>query len=217
MTIPLTSLGELGLQLVHELSGGAPAPPGVPAIPQERPLSQLFTTYLYPALLDKPGDYLQVPLLVGGGEGYSQAEAGSQRELLLHGIAGVNVVGFVALGEAFADEVAAVGGGVEPHVLGRLLDAAFEEGLERLVLNLVLLEGEVIYEEDKARTAPAQGAEQVRQLFEVLLGELDEPEAAIRVLAQDGLYSGGLAGTRQPVQERVVGSEPGEEAFGVLY
>src|SRR5215208_4208525 len=219
--IPLTPLRELGLQLVHELPGGAPAPPSVPAVPEERPLSQLFTRYLYPALLDEPGDHLQVPLLVGGGEGHAQAEAGGQRQLLLHGVAGVNVVAdgaistFFALGEAFADQVAAVGGSIEPDVPGRLLDTAFEESLERLVLYLVLLEGEVVHEENKARAAPAQGIKQVRQLLEVLLGELDEPEAEIRILVQDGLYGRGLAGARQPVQERVVGWKFGEEAFGV--
>src|SRR5215210_595747 len=191
----------------------------MPAVPDKGSSFDFFIWNLYPPLTDEPGDYLQVPLLIWGGEGHPQPETSCQRELLLHGVAGVHVIvgfTFFAVGEALPDQIPAVGGGVEPDVLGRLLDGAFEECLQRLVLDLVLLEGEIVDEEYEARAAPAQGFEQTRQLPQVFLGELDEAQAAVRVLVQDGFYGRGLAGTGQTVEEGVMRGEPGEKPFRVL-
>src|SRR5215212_5300670 len=101
----------------------------MPAIPEKGPPFELFIWDLYPPVTNEPGDYLQVPLLIRGGEGDPQPETSRQRELLLHGVTGVHVVvgsTFFAVGEALPDQIPAVGGGVEPDVLGRLLDRAFE-------------------------------------------------------------------------------------------
>src|SRR5215210_4071400 len=132
MLTSLNSLGKFGFELVHELSGDAARTSGVPAVPQEGALPQVSCGDGQAAFSGESGYDLQVACLVRRGEGQAQSEAARKGELLLHGVAGVNVVacGTVAtFGEGLPNEVPAVGGRVEPDVLGRLFDAAFEERL----------------------------------------------------------------------------------------
>src|SRR3712207_4656107 len=169
MLTSLNSLSQFGFELVHELTGGAARTSGVPAVPQKGTLLQVFCRDGQAAFSGESGYDLQVARLVGRGKSQAQSEAARKGELLLHGVAGVNVVacGTVAtFGEALPDQVPAVGGRVEPDVLGRLFDAAFEERLESLVLDLVLLEGEVVDEEDETPATLAQDLEHPRQLSE---------------------------------------------------
>src|SRR5215207_1055325 len=187
----------------------------MPAVPENGPLLELFVGQLYPAPSGQPGDYLEVASLVGRREGHPQPEAGGQGELLLHGIAGVDVVCLVPLGETFPDEVATIRGSVDADVLRRLLDATLQQRLERFVLHLVFLEREVIHEEDEARPAAVQLLQYLRQRPEVLLRHLDEPQPPVCVLVQDGLYGGGLAGAGHAVEEGMVGRESREETLGV--
>src|SRR3954451_6709197 len=101
----------------------------MPTIPKKGSPFEFFIWNLYPPVTNEPGDYLQVPLLVRGGEGDPQPKASCQGELLLHRVAGVHVVvgsTFFAVGEALPDQITAVGGSVEPDVVGRLLDGAFK-------------------------------------------------------------------------------------------
>src|SRR5918998_1597496 len=172
----------------------------------------MLRRYYQASLPGEPGYDLEVACLVGRGEGQAQPEAGRKGELLLHGVAGVHVVarGAVAtFGEALPDQVPAIGGRVEPDVLGRLFDAAFEERLESFVLDLVLLEREVVYEKDETLPAPAQDLEQPRQLSEVPFLYLHQPQPFVRVLVHDGFDGRRLAGPREAVKERVVGRKPG--------
>ena len=87
---------------------------------------------------------------------------------------GVDVV-VLSVGEGLPDQVPAVGGGVDFDVFGGVLDAAFEERLEGLVLDLVLFEGEVVDEDYEPRAATAQDFEDAGQLREVLFLDLHEP------------------------------------------
>src|SRR5215212_7082985 len=218
MLTSLNSLGQFGCELVHELSGGAARTSGVPAVPQEGALPQVFCRDGQATFSGESSYDLQVACLVGRGEGQAQSEAASKGELLLHSVAGVNVVACGAIatfGEALPDQVPAVGGRVEPDVLGRLFDAAFEERLESLVLDLVLLEGEVVDEEDETPSTPAQDLEHQWQPSEVLLLHLNQPQPLVRVFVQDSLDGGGLARPRQAVQKRVVGRKSGEESLRV--
>src|SRR5215210_9348560 len=127
------AVGQFGLDLVHELPRGAPAASGVPAVPEEGALPQMPFRRLQAALAGETLHYLQVASLVGGGEGQAQAEAGGEGELLAHGVVGVYVVvgsaALVSVGEAFPDQVPAVGGGVDPDVLGRLFYRTFQQRL----------------------------------------------------------------------------------------
>src|SRR5215218_4328641 len=218
MLTSLNSLGQFGLELVHELSGGAARTSGVPAVPQEGALPQVFCRDGQATFSGESSYDLQVACLVGRGEGQAQSEAASKGELLLHSVAGVNVVACGAIatfGEALPDQVPAVGGRVEPDVLGRLFDAAFEERLESLVLDLVLLEGEVVDEEDETPSTPAQDLEYLLQLRKVFLLDLDQPQPQVRVLVHDCFDGGGFNRPRQAVQERVVGRQPGKKTLCV--
>src|SRR3712207_3027067 len=153
---------QFGFELVHELTGGAARTSGVPAVPQEGTLPQVFGRDVQAPFSGESGYDLQVACLIGRGEGQAQSEAGRKGELLLHGIAGVHIVacGAVAtFGEGLPDQVPAVGGRVEPDVLGGFFNAAFEERLENLVLDLVLLEREIVDEEHETPATPAKDLE----------------------------------------------------------
>src|SRR5918993_5843456 len=214
----LNSLSQFGFELDHELTGGAARTSGVPAVPQEGALPQVFCRDGQAAFSGQSGYDLQVARLVGRGKSQAQSEAARKGELLLHSVAGVNVVacGTVAtFGEALPDQVPAVGGRVEPDVLGWLFDAAFEERLESLVLDLVLLEGEVVDEENETPPTPAKDLEHDLQLRQVLLLHLDQPQPQVRVLVHDSFDGGGFTRPRQAVQERVVGRQPGKKTLCV--
>src|SRR5919107_5831066 len=218
MLTSLNSLSQFGFELVHELTGGAARTSGVPAVPQEGTLLQVFCRDGQAAFSGESGYDLQVARLVGRGKSQAQSEAARKGELLLHGVAGVNVVACgtaATFGEALPDQVPAVGGRVEPDVLGRLFDAAFEERLESLVLDLVLLEGEVVDEEHETPATLAKDLEYHLHLRKIFLLDLDQPQPQVRVLVHDSLDGGGLACSRQAVKERVVGRKPGEEPLCV--
>ncbi len=67
----------------------------MPAIPEKDPLVELLAWEIQAPLPGEFLDYLEVPPLVGGGEGETQPEADGEQLPLLHGVAGVDVVGAV--------------------------------------------------------------------------------------------------------------------------
>lgn len=113
--------------------------------------------------------------------------------------------------------MAAVGGGVDEDVLGARFDAAFDGGLEVLVLGVGLFEGEVVEEDDEALAGEvAQGVHDVGQVAELRLGELQDAQAAAVVDVGEGLDGGGLAGAARADEQDVVGGLALDEGLGVV-
>jgi hypothetical protein len=127
----------------------------------------------------------QVIVLVEGVEGQPQAEALGERDLLLGGLAGMDVSPAIVLGlqvlvHEFRHQVAAVRGGVEQQVVRRARHRAVEDALQRLVAGLARLEGKVVAEDDEALAATGDEVDDVGQVDEVVLVHLDQAQALPR-------------------------------------
>ena len=156
---------------------------------------------------------------VGDGVVDPHPEPGGEGELLLQGIGVVDVVLVLHVRPVLPglpDEVAAVGGGVEEDVVRLGLHAPLDDRLEELVLHLVLLEGEVVDEDDEPVVPVLHQGDDGGQVLELMLVDLDHPQALVVVLVDEGLHAGGLAGARVAVEQGVVGGAAGQEGLGVL-
>ncbi len=122
------------------------------------------------------------------------------REVLLH-----------VLGQ----QVAAVAGGVNQHVRARCRHRAVEDGLERLVAGLAVLEAQVVAINDEFFGTPGHHIDDVGQVDQVGLVDLDEPQALDGVGIEAGLDQRRLAGAASAREQHVVGRQALHEMFGV--
>ena len=91
-------------------------------------------------------------LAAGGGEVDGQAETVGQGQLFFHRVGAVDVavvLHVVPIVPGLLDEVAAVGGGIDQHVVGTGLHAALDDGLQELVFHLKILKGKVVNKEQE--------------------------------------------------------------------
>ncbi len=110
-------------------------------------------------------------------EAEPQAEAVGQRHLLLDRFARIDRGRALVLHHVARHQVAAVRGGVEQHVGGPPLDAAFERRLQRFVGRVAAVEGKVVAEDDEAVRRVAHQRHQRRQALDVLAVDLDQLQA----------------------------------------
>ena len=122
------------------------------------------------------------------------------REVLLH-----------VLGQ----QVAAVAGGVDQHVGRGGRHRAVQDGLQRLVAGLALLEAQVVAEHHELLGPAGAHVDDVRQVHQVGLVHLDQAQALAGVLVQAGLDQRRLAGAARAGQQHVVGGQALHELQGV--
>lgn len=79
---------------------------------------------------------------------------------------------------------AAVAGGVDQQVVAGSSDGTIEDGLQRLVARLAVLEAEVVAEDDEALRSLTHLIHDVRQIHQVCLVHLDQAQATRRKLVQ---------------------------------
>jgi hypothetical protein len=121
---------------------------------------------------------LEVLVLAALVEAEPEAEAVGQGHLLLHGLARVDGGRALVVHHVPGQEVAAVGGGVEDHVVRAALDAALQHRLQGLVGGVVRIEGQVVAEDDEAVRVGPQQRHEVGKGLDVLPVDLDELEGA---------------------------------------
>jgi thiol-disulfide isomerase/thioredoxin len=109
--------------------------------------------------------------------------------------------------------MAAIGRGVEQHVVRLGLDASLQHALERRVVGLIFfgVKGEVIGEDQKACRPTPQGVHELAELPQLVACELHEPEPVHREARCQRLDRGGLSRSPVAMQERVVRREAVDE------
>ena len=118
--------------------------------------------------------------------------------------------------------MAAVRGGVEQRIGRATLKAAIEDGLERFVARLVLVEAQIVTKDDEAGVFAGDPAHQDRQAFNVLAIDLDEDQPLEAGLAKavdmgmQRLDQRALAHAAGAPQQGVVGAMPTSEMQRVL-
>ena len=115
------------------------------------------------------------------------------------------VLGLQVLAHVFRHEVAAVGRGVDQHVVARGGHRAVQHRLQRLVAGLAFLEGQVVAEHDVALGPARDQLDDVGQVAQVGLVHFDQAQAAIGVGRQHGLDQRALAGAARAGHQHVVG------------
>ena len=111
--------------------------------------------------------------------------------------------------------MAAVGGGVNQHVFRAGLHAPFDHRLQELVLHLVFLKGKVVDENQEAVIPVLDLPQQGRQFPELVLVDLNHPQALVVILVDQGLDAGGFSRPRVAVEQHVVGVLPGQERLRI--
>ena len=188
--LPLVGLGQQ-----HVLGEGHPLPPGQ----GEHDLLELAPV----------GDRIMDP----------HPEAGREGEFFLQSVRVVDVVLVLHVRPVLPglpDQVPAVGGGVEQDVVGLGLHAPFDDRLEEFILHLVLLKGQVVDENDEAVVPVLHHGDDRRQIPELVLINLDHPQALVIVFVDEGLDAGGLARAGVAVEQHVVAAPSGQESLGVV-
>ena len=90
-------------------------------------------------------------------------------------------------------QVAAVAGGVDQHVVAGRGDAAVKDAFQRLVAGLAFVEAQVVAKHDEAFGALGHQVHQIRQVDQVGLVHLDQAQALGRKLIQAGLDQAAFA------------------------
>ncbi len=124
------------------------------------------------------------------------------------------LVGEVLL-HVLGQQVAAVAGGVDQHVVRGLRDRAVEDRLQRLVAGLAFVEAQVVAEDDEALGALGDQVDDVGQVHQVGLVDLDQAQPARRELVQHALISELLPVPRAPVSSTLLAPRPVDELLGV--
>ena len=122
-----------------------------------------------------------------------------------------DVLRLEVLAHVLRQQVAPVRGRVDHDVARRTRDRPVERDLERLVAGLAGVEGEVVAEDDEALGPALDALDDVRQVDEVRLVDLDQPQAARRVLREHRLHQRRLAGAARAGEQHVVGRPAGDE------
>ena len=130
-------------------------------------------------------DHGEERVLVAVVEAEPEAEPVGQRHLLLGRLGRVDRGGALVLDHVARHQVAAVGGGVEQHVVGPPLDAALQDRLQRLVVGILALERQVVAQDQAAARLAAQDVQQLRQRADVLAVDLDQRQAAGQLRVDD--------------------------------
>ncbi len=112
--------------------------------------------------------------------------------------------------------MAAVGGGVNQHIVRLRGDAAVERDFQRLVAALALLETQVIAKDDEALRPPGDQVDDIGQIGQVALVDLDQAQALRRILVQASLDQRRLAGAAGAGQQHVVGRPALHELLRIL-
>ena len=84
-------------------------------------------------------------------------------------------------------------------------DAALERGPQRPVGARRVVEHEVVEEQQAPGTGAGDGLEHGVDVLELVVRDLDQPQAAVGERRRRGAHGGRLAGARAAVQQRVVG------------
>ena len=148
-----------------------------------------------------------------------QTESIYERKLFLNGLGAVNValnLGIGAVTPGLLDQMTAVGGGVDQHVVRAGLHAALDDGLEVLIFDLVLLKRKVVNIYNEAIIALLDSRNHAGQQPELVLVDLDHAQAVLEILVEHRLNAGGFTRSAVAVQQDVIGSLALDKGLGVL-
>ena len=114
------------------------------------------------------------------------------------------------------DQVAAVAGGIDQDILRLLLQPAFNDCLQVLVVGLKILEGQIVHIDDKPVIAVLDPVDHGIQIMQLMLVQFDDTQATVIVLVEDRLDAGGLTGAGIPVEKNIIARSARHKGLGVF-
>src|SRR5690606_15485441 len=91
------------------------------------------------------------------------------------------------IAEVFSDQVAAVGGGIDQHVIRPAFQASFQDSFQCSIVFGAVFKGEVIHKDDEFLGASAQYTDNLRKIAQMCLWNLHNTQSDIMVLIDQGL------------------------------
>ena len=99
----------------------------------------------------------------------------------------IDQLALLVLAQVFRQQVAAIGGGAEQHIIGRGADRTVEHRFERLVAGIIGLEGQIIAVEQEALGTAKQRFNDLRQVEQIMPVDLDQAQALPGVFVEQRL------------------------------
>src|SRR5690606_27008228 len=177
-------------EIGDELPGHPPGTRAARLLPLDGLGAQGLVVDLDPVGVAVATDHGEEIFLAAGMEAEPETEPVGERDLLLDGLARVDAGLALVLDHLARHQVAAVRRGVEDDIRRPPLDAAVEYGLQRLVVAVVAVEGEVVAEEDEPVVGAPEDGKEAADRRQVLAVDLDELDPAGK--GPHGLGMGGL-------------------------
>src|ERR1700692_3079023 len=161
-------------QFLRELPGDAPRARAACGRPFQRFTLELFFGKLDAEMAAITLHHREILILAAAVKAEPQSEAVRERDLLLDRLAGIDRGRTLVFHHVARQQMPAVGGGVQDHIVGPALDAAFQHRLQRLVGGVVAVERQVVAEHDEMKARAAQPRHQQRQALDILAMDLDQ-------------------------------------------
>ena len=113
-------------------------------------------------------------------------------------------------------QVAAVGCGVDQDVVRSRLKSALDHSFKIFILYLEILERQVVHVDDEPVVPVLYTGDHGSEILELMLVDLDHPEALIIVLVYQGLDGCGLSGSCVSEEEAVICAAAVYEGFRIV-
>ena len=175
---------------------------------------QLVAGHLHAVLLGKLQQNGIVAVFVRLLERHRQAEPRCQAHQLLAGIGCMQVVA-IAVVHAFLDQMTAVAGGVDRHIVAAPADAALQDRFQRGKVVVVGREAQIVDEQDELQRVFRQLVHQGGDLVQLVLLHFDQAQAVGCKLVGNGLDRARFARAGVAVQQYIVGGLAIQQGAGV--
>ena len=120
-----------------------------------------------------------------------------------------------AVGHRLLDEMAAVAGRIDRHIMAAPADTALQNRFQRRKVIIVGREAQIVNKEDEFQRIVRQLVHQGGNLVKLVLLNLDQPQAVRRKLVGNGFDRAGFAGAGIAVQQHIVRGAALQQGAGV--
>ena len=119
-------------------------------------------------------NHVQIFILAAFVEAEPEAEPVGERDFFLDCLVRIDRRRTLVFNHVARQEVAAVGGGVENHIVGTALDTALKRRFQRLVTRVACVERQIVAKQDEPERRAAQKPHELGQSVYVLAVNFDQ-------------------------------------------
>ena len=123
----------------------------------------------------------------------------------------------VPVAPVFLNQVPAVGGGIDQHILRLRLHPSLDDRLQEFIFNLKFFKRQIIHINNEFVIAVLDLGDDIGEIFKLMLVDLDHTESLGIKFIDDRLDAGGLSCSGISEQQAVVGLASLHEGSGIIH